>query len=284
MNTKVCIIGLGLIGGSLGMAIRQKGLAKVIGLTRDSSKIGTALGKEAIDFGTVDPREAVKDADIIFICYPIHLIIPELKKIMKFAKPGAIITDVGSTKEEIVSKAEKLIPQHVFFIGGHPMAGKEQTGLCEAETELFKGRNYILTRTKQTNSMKLTELQEFLQELGTNVIILDPKTHDQAVAGISHALIAVTAAVVNTVGNSGKFKKLMTELAASGFRDTTRIASGDPMLAMGMFETNRKSVLDSLKKIKTSINKMENFLKKGNFPAIKKELIKAKKLRDSLYS
>ena len=283
MSKKICIIGLGLIGGSLGMAIKKKKLAKVIGLTRKASKIRLARRKKAIDLGFTNPKDAVKDADIIFICYPIHLIIPELKKIIKYVKPGAIITDVGSTKGEIVKKAEKIVLGKANFIGGHPMCGKETTGLEAADPAIFKGSKYILTKTNKTDIKRLKVLSAFVKKIGVKPLILSPDVHDGAVAGISHSLIAVAASLVNVVSKSGKIKGLMSQLASSGFRDTTRIASGDPSLAIDMFTTNKRSVLKSLKFFKSSLSKVEGSIKAGRTSSLKKELVNAKKLRDSIY-
>jgi len=283
MNKKVCIIGLGLIGGSLGMAIKKKKLATVIGLTRKTSKIGLAKRKKAIDIGFVDPKKAVKEADIIFICYPIHLIIPELLKIMKYVKPGAIITDVGSTKGVIVKYAEKIVKNRASFVGGHPMAGKETIGLEAADPQILKGSKYILTKTKRTNKKALGFLTSFIEKLGPKTMILSPEEHDIAVAGVSHSLIAVAASLVNVVGQSGKIKKLMSSLTSSGFKDSTRIASGDPTLAIDMFSTNRKAILKSIGSFKKNLIMIENNIKSGNKNMMKKELLKAKKLRDLIF-
>jgi len=283
MNKKVCIIGLGLIGGSIGMAIKEKNLAEVIGLTRKRQKIGLALEKKAIDFGTTDTREAVREADIIFISYPIHLIIPELKKMIRFVKHGAIITDVGSTKKEIVEQAEKLMPKGVHFVGGHPMAGKEKIGLDIAESGLFWGKSWVLTRTKKTSRKALTDLKDLIRKLGAKAIVLDPAVHDSAVAGISHILVAVSASLVNAVDSSTGLKSLMFRLAASGFRDTTRVASGDPMLAVDMFSMNKKPVLRALASFKRCLSRIESAIKRGSASNIKKELSRAKSLRDSAF-
>ena len=126
---KVTIIGLGLIGGSLGMAIKKKKLARVIGLTRDKSKAALAVKMKAVDYASMNIRGIIQDADIIIICYSLHLIIPEIRKTIQFVKPGAIITDVGSSKGSIVKEAENIMPKGTYFVGGHPMAGKEKFGL-----------------------------------------------------------------------------------------------------------------------------------------------------------
>jgi len=283
MQLKVTIVGLGLIGGSLGMAIKKKKLARVIGLTRDKSKAALAVKLNAVDYASTNIRGLIQDADIIFICYPMHLIIPEIKKIMQFIKPGTIITDVGSSKEQIVKEAEKIIPKRIFFVGGHPMAGKEKAGLEEAENNLFEGENYILTKTSRTNQKALSTLKSLISGLGAKVRVLAPDVHDSIVAGISHMPVAVAAALVDSVGGSGKLCDDMMQFAASGFRDTTRIASGDPDLGTGMFVTNKKAVLASINAFKKSLSEIEKLIRQGNTAAIRDKLLCIKDLRDSMF-
>lgn len=282
MDKKVTIVGLGLIGGSLGMAIKKKKLARVIGLTREKTKAALAVKKKAVDYASTNIKGIIQDADIIFICYPIHLILPEIKKIIQFVKPGTIITDVGSTKESIVASAEKMMPKGVFFVGGHPMAGKEKTGLDYAEADLLKEKNYILTKTKKTNQAALNTLRKFISKIGAKVLILDPKSHDEIVAGISHMPVAVAASLIDSVHRS-RSKSHLIKLAASGLRDSTRIASGDPSLGSDMFATNKRSILASLKIFKKSLSDIENLIKHGDYEKIKTKLSHIKAFRDSIY-
>jgi prephenate dehydrogenase len=283
MQLKVTIVGLGLIGGSLGMAIKKKKLARVIGLTRDKSKAALAVKLNAVDYASTNIRGLIQDADIIFICYPMHLIIPEIKKIMQFIKPGTIITDVGSSKEQIVKEAEKILPKKIFFVGGHPMAGKEKTGLEEAETNLFEGENYILTKTSRTNQKALNTLKSLISGIGAKVRVIAPDVHDSIVAGISHMPVAVAAALVDSVGGSGKLCDDMMQFAASGFRDTTRIASGDPDLGTDMFVTNKKAVLASINAFKKALSEVEKLIRQGNSAAIRDKLLCIKDFRDSMF-
>jgi prephenate dehydrogenase len=283
MKKAVCIIGLGLIGGSIGMAIKKKGLARVIGLTRERAKVLHAVKIKAVDYAGMNIKGMVQGADIIFICYPMHLIITELKKIIQFVKPGTIITDVGSTKELIVKQAEKIVPKGIFFVGGHPMAGKEQTGIDVAEQGLLEDKIYVLTKTKNTNIKALNALRSLILKVGAKVVVLDPAAHDKVVAGVSHMPIAVAASLVDSVNKSGKSKDLMIKLAASGFRDTTRIASGDPSLGTDMFTTNKKAVLDSISSFKKALGEIEKLIKGGKAGAISNKLAAIKSFRDSIY-
>ena len=282
---KIAIIGLGLIGGSIGLALKTE---TRIGIPRREETLRQALAMGAIDEGTLDLQRGVAAADIVFICTPISLIIPTLQKIKNNLKKGAIVTDVGSTKEEIVSQAEKIMPKGTFFIGGHPMAGKETTKLEAAEGSLFNGKVWIVVagRKSKIENRKskigtLEKLKEVIEMTGAKTVEMDAKTHDLVVAGISHMPLAVAAALVNAVA-AEKDKDLMGACAASGFRDTTRIASGDPQLGVDMFKTNKKAVLKMIGDFKKSIARMEKLIKAGNSEAIKKELERAKNFRDAV--
>ena len=283
MKLKVTIVGLGLIGGSLGMAIRKKKLARVIGLTRDKSKAALAVKMKAFDYASTNIRGIIQEADIIFICYPMHLIVPEIQRIIQFVKPGAIITDVGSSKAVIVKEAERLMRKDVYFVGGHPMAGKEKAGLENAESGLLEGANYILTRTPKTNVKALNVLKGLISKIGAKVTVLDPAVHDSIVAGISHMPMAVAAALVDFVSGAGKLSDELARFAASGFRDTTRIASGDPQLGTDMFTTNKKAVLDSLGAFKKSLSEIEKLIKEGDPAKIHEKLSNIRNFRDSMY-
>lgn len=282
---KIAIIGLGLIGGSIGERIKdQSSKLKIIGIPRRKETIAKAIKLNAIDEGTTDMVAGVRDADVIFICTPINLIIPTLKRITPCLKPGAIVTEVGSSKEQIVGQAEKIMPKGTFFVGGHPMAGKEKVKLEAAEAKLFEGKTWILTPTTKTNKKALKAVSQLIDLLGGKIIMLDPKLHDQVVARISHLPLAVAAALVNTIADEENGKSAMQQCAASGLRDTTRIASGDPRLGIDMFLTNQKAILRALDDFKKELSRIEKAIRSGKSSAMAKELQKAKKFRDSIYS
>lgn len=284
MVMRIAIIGLGLIGGSLGLGWKKANIAdlKIVGIPRREETIGQAIALGAIDEGTTDHIKGVIDADLIFVCTPINLILPVINEITPNLKKGAIVSDVGSSKYAIVSAAEKAMPKGTYFVGGHPMAGKETTKLEAAEAELFKNKIWALTKTAKTSQKAFDKVAQAVGWLGGSVFEIDPKTHDLIVAGISHMPLAVAAALVNAVAGEPE-KGLMTKVAASGFRDTTRIASGDPILGVDMFTTNRKAVLKMIGSFKRSLANLEKLIKEGNGEKIREELEKAKKFRDALY-
>ena len=282
---RIAIIGLGLIGGSIGLGLKKSSAAadlKIIGIPRREETIGQAVALGAIDEGTTDHIKGAADADLIFICTPINLILTVISEIAPTLKKGAIITDVGSAKYEIVSAAEKALPKGTYFVGGHPMAGKETSKLEAAEPELFRGKTWVLTKTSRTSQKALEKVRQVIDWLGGSVLELDPKTHDLVVAGISHLPLAIAASLVNAIAGEAE-KELMAKTAASGFRDTTRIASGDPILGVGMFTTNRKAVLKMIGSFKKSLANLEKLIKAGDGEKLREELEKAKKFRDALY-
>jgi len=197
-------------------------------------------------------------------------------------KPGAVITDVGSTKAQIVKEAEKIMPAGTYFVGGHPMAGTEHTGIDSSFAELFDGRPWILTVTRKTNRRALSGLEKFLKKLKIKVIKLSPEEQDVLVAGISHLPLAVSSSLVSTVAGE-RDKNKFAKVASSGFRDTTRIASGAPILGADLFTTNRKAVLKMIGLFKRSLGRLEAKIRKGKSYAILRYLDNAKKFRDGIF-
>ncbi len=273
-----------MIGGSIGLAIKKtKGQGvRVIGFPHREETIAQALMLGAVDEGTLDLSQ-IATADIVFIATPLNKIIHALKESIPHLKKGVIVTDVGSSKYEIVKEAQSLMPKGTFFVGGHPMAGKEKAKLVSAEAELFIGRSWILTETTRTSKKAIETLTSLIAEMGSSVLIMDPKLHDLAVAGVSHMPLAISAALVNAVAFSKDGVEEMKKCASSGFRDTTRIASGDPELGVGMFTTNKKAVLKMIKGFKNSLSQLESAIKANNPDQILAFLQKAKEFRDGVF-
>lgn len=236
---KIAIVGVGLIGGSIGLAIKKSGCAReVIGVFHRKTTLKKALRCKAVDRGVMDVAAGVKDADLIILASPVHLIPSLAAKVMKSAKPGAIITDAGSTKEWIVNKIEKLPLRsvNVYFVGSHPMAGSEHAGVRFAKADLFKGSPCIVTRTPGTDPRALGKVSSFWRSLGGRVEVMSPREHDRTVSLISHLPHVVAFSLAGAV--PGK----EMACAAEGFRDTTRVASSDPELWADIFLTNRKAI------------------------------------------
>lgn len=280
---KITIIGLGLLGGSLAMALKKNRVpVKIVGTSRRASTVRKALKRRIVDEGILDHKRSVIDSDVIFICTPISRIIPTLKEISPSLKAGAIVTDIGSTKARIVKEGERIIPKSAYFVGGHPMAGTEHAGLDAAMPSLFEGRPYIITPTPRTNNGAVSAIEGLVKKLKVRLIKMSPEKQDILVAGISHLPLLVAASLVNTIASMPQ-KKEFASVASSGFRDSTRVASGDPALGADIFTTNKKAVLKMLSLFKKELSRLENDVKKGSRGGILKDLSKAKKFRDTVY-
>jgi prephenate dehydrogenase len=239
---RVTIIGVGLIGGSIGLAIRKRRIAdEIIGVFRRASTMRKALKKGAVDLGTRNIKEGVKDADLIIIASPV-MSVPKLAvEAARHSKPGAIITDVGSTKNWIVGIIEDSLGagSPARFVGSHPMAGSEKAGVEFAKNDLLKGAPCIVTRTSNTDIAAFKKIVKFWKALGARVREMSPMEHDRVVSMISHLPHIVAFSLAGSA-SSGEIA-----CAAEGFWDTTRVASSDPELWSDIFLTNPKEIIDA---------------------------------------
>lgn len=237
---RVTIIGVGLIGGSIGLAIKKRHLAReVIGVFRRESTLKKALKRNAVDKATMSLPGAVGNADLIIVASPVHLIPAFIREAARYALKGAIITDVGSTKSWIVGQAERRSAslRNVRFVGAHPMAGSEHAGVEFAREDLLDGAPCIVTKTAKTDRMALNKVVNFWKALGTKVTVMTPAAHDRSVSLVSHLPHIAAFALAGSV----PAKELA--YAAEGFKDTTRVASSDPKLWADIFLTNRREIL-----------------------------------------
>ncbi len=227
MFSTIIIVGVGLIGGSLGLAIKRKyENVKVTGVSSDAA-VQNALEMGAIDegYGYEELAGAVGNADLVFLCTPIHHIQGLLTPLSSLLKPGVLVTDVGSTKQVITSHAGKVLPSGVHFIGGHPMTGSEKRGIHAADPFLFQNAIYVLCPSGGVPEKLINNFSDFLGGIGARVVILDAGLHDQIAAAVSHLPQMVAVTLVNMVGKASTDSAPYLQLAAGGFRDMTRIAS-----------------------------------------------------------
>ena len=277
------IIGVGLIGGSLGMILRRKQLASsVVGVGRRIENLKTAVNVGAIDRYVVDSKEAVKDADLVILATPVDTYERHLKEWASCLRPGAIVTDVGSVKGDLVVRSERQIPAGVHFVGAHPIAGKEKTGAAAGSEDLFTGRRCILTPTQQTNPQALEQIQALWQEAGAVVLTMDPQLHDKILGAVSHlphaaafalmtALIEIRREVhgLDLAGHSG-----------GGLRDTTRIAASSPEMWRDIFLWNRENVVAWIRAYERSLGELRQLIQTGDAAGIEKMLERAKEERE----
>lgn len=241
---QVGIIGLGLIGGSLALAIRRArpGEFRVLGYTRTVANVEKASRMGIVDEIVDSPGSAATGADLVIVATPISTVRDVFQQIVGSLPTGCIITDVCSTKTEVMKWAEESLPQDVSFVGGHPMAGKETSGVEAAEVGLFDGCTYCLVSGKGASSESLQWMTDFVQSIGAKPLVISASEHDEFVAGVSHLPFFVAAALVSATSSSPGWSQ-MSRLAASGYRDITRLASQNPQLGRDMCLTNQSNIL-----------------------------------------
>ena len=277
MFNKITIIGLGLIGGSLALAVKKNKLAKkIIGVSRRKGTIDYAIKKGIVDSATLDLKKGVADSDFIIITTPVLKIVSIAKIVALFLKKGAILTDAGSTKEYIVNNIEKLDLKGAYFAGSHPIAGSEKSGVRSADVNLFRGAYCIVTRTKDSNPKAVNKIKRFWAAIGMRVVELSPRTHDMIFSRVSHLPHASSVSLVNAIGRDS------LDFASGGFKDSTRIASGEPELWRDIFLTNRKNLTRDIGALRKELSKIEIALKDNDRRELSKLLNKAKAARDSL--
>ena len=273
------IVGVGLIGGSIGLAAKRRQVAeRVFGAGRRQASLDQALAQGAIDESFLDLATAVRLAEVVVFCAPVDRIAEQIIGAAPHCASGALLTDAGSTKAEIVKTVEGRLPHGLSFVGSHPLAGSEKRGPEHADADLFQNRLTVVTQTPATDPSALARTAAFWQALGSYVEVMDPEKHDQALALTSHLPHLVAAAL------AGILSPELHGLTASGFRDTTRIAAGDPSLWTGVFAQNRLAVLESLKQLEDRLSQFRGALMDRNWPALGDLLAQAKKVRDALGS
>ncbi len=234
----VAILGPGLIGGSLALALADRTLAKRLFIYARSPRALDEIRLAGVDAELLtNPSEAVSEADVVILCVPIEAMAGLVAEFRDGLKPGALVTDVGSVKGSVVRDIEPLLEGRALWIGSHPMAGSERAGFAAARADLFDGANVILTPTKHTSPDAERKASQFWIALGAKLAILSPEKHDQIVAAISHIPHLMASALVNHAVAHGDL-----DLSAGGFRDTTRVASGSPELWAEILLANRDAV------------------------------------------
>lgn len=241
---RVVIVGLGLIGGSMGLALKK---ARAVDLERVGFARRAEVAAKAVSIGAVDRAEgnlisAVEDASLVIVATPPMAIKEILAQIGTHLPPGCIVTDTASTKAQVMEWAQELLPPSVNFIGGHPMAGKETFGIEAADADLFRGCVYCLVPGDNAGSEAIDLVSGLVTQIGANPLLLDASDHDSLVAGISHLPLLISAALTSATTKSHSWSQ-MARLAAGGFRDLSRLASGNPEMSRDICLTNKGPIL-----------------------------------------
>lgn len=279
---KITVVGVGLLGGSLGLAIKQRRMARrVEGFVRRTASIAECEKAGAVDHATRDLRRAVEDADLVILCTPIGQMRELAERMAPVLKRGAIITDVGSVKAGVVQALEPLLAAAgAHFVGSHPMAGAEKTGVKAARADLFKDAVCAITPTSRSNAVAVKRVEEFWREIGARPLKLPPEAHDELVSRSSHLPHVVAAELANYV-LSPIHPKEQALLCANGFRDTTRIASGSPEMWRDIALANRNNLARVLGVFVDDLKEFQQALESGDEKAIEEFFEKARQRRDA---
>jgi prephenate dehydrogenase len=270
---RVAIVGTGLIGGSLGQAIKSKRLAaEVVGVSRRRKSLLLAKKSRAIDTGSQDIR-IIRGADLVILATPVGLIMNLAPQIAKIIGSQTIVTDVGSTKKEIVAKLSKIFPR---YIGSHPLAGSEKRGIAHAEAGLFKNSLCILTPHKNADCRAKIKLRVLWNKLGARVVFLSPSKHDEILSFISHLPHAAAFSLIGTV------PQRYLSFASAGLKDTTRIAASDSVLWGDVFLSNRKNIVRSINLLQRNLSRLKAAIQRKDKVRLLKILREAKARRESL--
>jgi prephenate dehydrogenase len=245
-DSTVAIVGLGLMGGSMALALRvQNACQKIFGVTRNPQARAAALARGAVDTAGPD-LDLAAEADVVILATPVRTILDQLPSVGQAAREGAIVMDLGSTKCAIVQAMEDL-PLHIEPIGAHPMCGKETSGFDSADASLYRNAPFILTPLERTSPQTLALAESLARAIGARSIVLDAVRHDRIVAAISHLPFALAASLMMYADELARADDLIYTLAASGFRDTSRLAAGDTTMMLDILLTNHGNVADAVR-------------------------------------
>jgi len=275
----VAIVGVGLIGGSVGMALRQRELAeRVMGIGRKQVSLRIARRVGAVTNTTIDLAKGVADADLVVVCTPVGRIIQDVQEVAKHCPDGTVITDTGSTKRAIVEALDVGLPRNCRFIGSHPLAGSEKTGAANASGDLFEGRVALITPTVNTKAEDYDQIEDFWESLGSVVVKLAADEHDEAMAITSHLPHLAASGLAATIPEK------LFRLTGSGAIDSTRLASSDPSSWRQIVLQNRAYVLSALEQYGARLSELHAAIRDGNEEKLEQILTLGKKHRDALGS
>ncbi|MEW6096818.1 MAG: prephenate dehydrogenase [bacterium] len=277
----VAIIGVGLIGGSLGLALKKSNLVQnIIGIGRKEEKLQQALKLGAVDSVVTDIYFGVKRADMVILATPVNSILEIATQMVPYLKIGTIAMDVGSTKKKIVHNlTSSLSLSEVHFVGTHPLAGSEESGIEAAKSDLFEGATCVITPISQTNESALSFVRWLWEGIGAKVVEMTPEIHDELIAYSSH----LPHLVATSLADLAKMQdKKILPLLASGFKDTTRIAASHPVMWSDICLTNQQEILNAISEFKKILEKWQKLIEQANSDALTREFEEVKKFRDQI--
>ncbi len=277
---QVSVIGVGFLGSSFAVAIRKRGLCNTIyGFSRDPKNLEKAKLRGIIDNYSLDIREICEGSDLIVLATPVGVFLQIINEIKGVAKNNCIITDVGSIKGRLVYEIESVMPEKVFYIGSHPIAGGEKSGADNAKADLFNKALCIITPTENSNPEALSILTNLWKSLGSKVELMNPYKHDEVYALVSHLPHLTAYALVNLVSD---INEDFIRFAGQGFKDTTRIAMSPPEIWRDISALNKENLIKFIGILKDNLSKMEGLLIENNFVSLENEFRRSQRLREKL--
>lgn len=267
----VCIVGVGLIGGSFGMALRKRKLARrVIGAVRRPESIRESIAQGAVDDATLSLEEAVRDANLILIATPVGRIAEKCRAMSAFVRNDAIITDAGSTKSALVKECTPIFTNGAQFVGSHPMAGSERTGVANSDADLFEKATWILTPTVETPQNPIQKLQELVEAIGARSLMMNPAVHDELIAVTSHLPHITATLLVHLFAQEESNHSVVNQLIAGGWRDGTRVAAGSPEMWRDICLSNADAIIENIDRVIAEANNVRDLLKNNDEAALYK--------------
>ncbi len=285
---RIAIIGVGLLGGSLALACRERGLARhIVGYGRDRNNLETAVRRNVIDAYAEDLNSAVKGADLIVLCTPVGSFETLTRMMISSVKPGAIVTDVGSVKSSVTRDLQPLIPGAVHFVPGHPIAGSDKSGIAAADKDLFAGAKCVLTPSApssgKTDQTALERVAALWKGVGMQVIYMDPEEHDYIFGAVSHLPHVVAYALVNSVAGLASEKHgPVVGFCGNGFKDVTRIAASDPAMWRDICLANKGPLLEFIDRFQEALGEIRTSIETGEGGRLERSFSMANKHRSRI--
>ncbi len=280
---RITIWGVGLIGGSLGLALKKNGFqGQRVGLGRNIGRLENAVTQDAVDVVTTDVAEGIRESDLVVLCTPVELVPALVQRIAESVEPQQhriVLTDAGSTKSVLVKSVEKRLKAHdsdiLSFVGGHPMAGSHETGVGAARATLFENAKCILTPTENSDPGALDLVKNLWEFVGAVPYLLSPETHDRLIGAASHLPHLIASILTNTVADVETEDSKALDFTASGFRDSTRIAAGSPDLWTGIFTQNSDVLLSLIDDMVANLIEFKSLLQTEDFAEVERVLLEA---------
>jgi len=280
---RMVVVGVGLIGGSLALAMRQRGLVKeIVGMGRGIENLRFARRQGIIDDYFLDEADIPRKTDFLMMATPVQTTVPMTAEFLPQLQPGCIVSDVGSVKGEIVRGMERVLPRSIPFVASHPIAGSEQWGAQAAQADLFVNHRCILTPSKKTDSLALKKIATLWRRIGAKVEIMEPETHDRILGVISHLPHVLVYALVNALARTRVSGVDLKEYCAGGFKDFTRIASSRPELWRDICLMNRRALGRSLGDYIKNLEQLKRWIEGGKGALLEKEFARANEIRGQI--